>query len=263
MLAIALLGMFVLGLAPGGSQDRGELPRRGLPDRIEAASADHNARWISAASLIDQSGRLRRDLLPDDLDFIWRRYSDLIDEANSRGNEVGASFPCIKVYVSATTVAGHERPKPESLKDLLRAAVFAIHGVIRQTHGGFAHGRPATMLEVATLEILKMPVDGSSVPDQFFFSIPIGEVRLGAAGICPSHKNWERAPSVGDEVFIFPRIGIVDVENRIVTVAADGSEIVYSLGDDLVALEPLAHVDGISGIHTLDAFMAELSRLRH
>lgn len=215
-----------------------------IPTRIAGQPGEHPYRWIAASELVDDFGLFREELLPVEI-------SHLRDELKEIFASEGADpYPCLPVtaQIDESRIVG----SVASLDQLVANAGAVVTGRVIATSGGFEGGMPGTALEVRTddwvLETQRYPRR-----ENLFAFYPSGEVRIGPATICAAAAGWPPAPSVGDEILMFPRASAISADDVMLTLAFAGGEAIYQGNGRLRYPKALASIPEVSGAADLDA----------
>ena len=94
-----------------------------------------------------------------------------------------------------------EVPPGATFEEAVGKAHAVVRGVIVATEGGFFHGTPGTMLEIAATEFAKVPAE-SRPEDPLRFFYPWAELELEGRKICVRGYHQGLAPSVGQDVLL-------------------------------------------------------------
>ncbi|HYD50641.1 MAG TPA: hypothetical protein VEB21_19955 [Terriglobales bacterium] len=183
-----------------------------VPDTIPGK--DGRLAWVSARHALDESGRLKTELVDSPL---LRANARL----NRKQNEIKANDAAAE---ECKTFLGTylENFKPtNSLKEAVDGAEMIVSGRVLSIEEGFLHNLPGSLLRLSGSAI-----KGTNT-DEIFVFYPLARIRTANGLVCTRPVGAFQPPAVGDQLVVFSMSQPLVTENRTVLQVDPVREIVH------------------------------------
>lgn len=208
----ALLGLALFLGVPLAAAGAGPPPEAGsppieVPARIEISTPAGVPFWVSAEEAVTE-GRLRPEVFTE---FHRNRLLDEVQqlrELRGRSGDPGppADRPATQEDCTTFTVSGGKGPylegKEIGLESLFEWAEVVLVGRITGRAEGFLGGFAASLLQLATQDVLKSPEDVEFSPIAYF-DYPLTSIEVGGELLCTRPPSYPKVPESGRRALVF------------------------------------------------------------